>query len=458
MPSPRAPSLRRDTRLCYPRAALSPRLRRAAVPLAIFLFTTSVYLAVAGKRLTTPSPDNHFIHLANAWLEGRLDLGGPPPGNNDWACFDEATGERCGRRPTPTQKYYVSFPPFPAVLALPAVAIFGTELPDRLFFGLFTGLAPALLYVLLRRLREAGTSRRTEGDDLWLVAFFAFGTVYFFSAVQGTVWFAAHVVASALIVLYLLFAWDGSRPVLAGTMLGLLLATRPSTLFLGLFFVLEVARTERTAEGARALAAALFTRRALGRLALFALPVACVGLALALHNVARFGDPGEYGHRFLQIAWIPRIEKWGLFGYHYLGRNLAVVLASLPWFEDEFPYVKISRHGLALWVVSPPLLCLLWPKRWDLRMTALAASLGLVFGLDLLYQNSGWVQFGPRFVLDWLPLGVVLLALGGRRFGPAFKLLVVLSIAINAFGAVTFDRHYVFYDDDRTQERMFQPH
>ncbi|NLY95495.1 MAG: hypothetical protein GXY23_15895, partial [Myxococcales bacterium] len=75
-----------------------------------------------------------------------------------------------------------------------------------------------------------------------------------------------------------------------------------------------------------------------------------------------------------------------------------------------------------------------------------------------LYQNSGWVQFGPRFVLDWLPLGVVLLALGGRRFGPAFKLLVVASIAVNAFGAVTFDRHYVFYDDDRTQERMFQPH
>jgi hypothetical protein len=437
---------------------LTSSFARARTPLAIYLVTTVVYLAVAGDRLVEPSPDNHFVYLAEGWLEGRLDLGGKPPGTNDWACFDEATGERCGRRPSDTQKYYVSFPPFPAVLALPVVAIFGTALWDRLFFGLLAGLAPALLFVLLRGLRERDESDRTTAENLWLVALFAFGSVYFFSAVQGTVWFAAHVVASALICLHLLFAMNASRPVLAGLMLGLLLATRPSTLLLGLFFVLEAARAEVKGQGARAWLSALFAKATLRRLALFALPVLAVGLALAAHNYARFGDPGEYGHRFLQIYWIHRIEKWGLFGYHYLGRNLAVVLASLPWLESEAPYVKISRHGLALWVVSPALLYLLWPNKMQPRNAALALSIGLVFGLDLLYQNSGWVQFGPRFVLDWLPLGIVLLALGGRRFGPLFKSLVVISIAVSTFGALTFDRHYVFYDDDRTQERIFQPH
>src|SRR5690606_5583327 len=201
------------------------------------------------------------------------------------------TGERCGRRPAETEKYYVSFPPFPAVLALPAVAIFGTALWDRLFFGLLAGLAPALLFVLLRGLRERGESERRAQDDLWLVALFAFGSVYFFSAVQGTVWFAAHVVASALICLYLIFAMNAARPALAGLMLGLLLATRPSTLWLGLFFSLEAARVSVKGEGARAWLAALFERATLKRLALFALPVAAVGLALAAHNAARFGDP-----------------------------------------------------------------------------------------------------------------------------------------------------------------------
>ena len=451
--------MRTPTRaLHYPLPALRSSLHRTRAPLLIYLLTTAIYLLVAGDRLLAPSPDNHFVYLAEGWLEGRLDLGGAPPGNNDWACFDEATGERCGRRPAATQKHYVSFPPFPAVLALPAVAIFGTELRDRLFFGLLAGLAPALLLVLLRGLRERGESERSAREDLWLVALFAFGSVYFFSAVQGTVWFAAHVVASALICLYLIFSMNAARPALAGLMLGLALATRPSTLWLGAFFVLEATRVSVEGPGARAWLGALFQKATLRRLALFALPVALVGLALAAHNVARFGDPSEFGHRFLQIYWIERIEKWGLFGYHYLGRNLAVVLASLPWLESEAPYVKISRHGLALWVVSPALLYLLWPKKMPARNVALALAIALVFGLDLLYQNSGWVQFGPRFVLDWLPLGIVLLALGGRRFGPLFRSLVVISIVVSTFGALTFDRHHAFYDDDRTQERIFQPH
>src|SRR5690606_37366471 len=145
----------------------------ARAPLAIYLLTTTVYLLVAGSRITGPSANNHFVVLAESWLEGRLDLGGPPPGNNDWACFDEATGERCGRRPL-EPKYYVSFPPFPAVLALPAVAIWGRGLWDPLFFGLLAGLAPALLYVVLRRLSERGESERGARENLLLVALFAF--------------------------------------------------------------------------------------------------------------------------------------------------------------------------------------------------------------------------------------------------------------------------------------------
>ena len=60
-----------------------------------------------------------------------------------------------------------------------------------------------------------------------------FGTVYFFTAEQGTVWFAAHVVAVALMALYLLFAVDAERPVLAGLMIVLAFATRATGIALG---------------------------------------------------------------------------------------------------------------------------------------------------------------------------------------------------------------------------------
>ncbi|MEM9069631.1 MAG: hypothetical protein AAGE52_14050, partial [Myxococcota bacterium] len=58
---------------------------------------------------------------------------------------------------------------------------------------------------------------------------------------------------------------------------------------------------------------------------------------------------------------------------------------------------------------------------------------------------------------DYLPLLFVLLAIGRRRFSVGFAALLVFSIAINLFGAVTFNRAGQFYDDDNTQETLFQP-
>jgi hypothetical protein len=87
----------------------------------------------------------------------------------------------------------------------------------------------------------------------------------------------------------------------------------------------------------------------------------------------------------------------------------------------------------------------------------LYGAAGAVALLDLCYQNSGWVQFGYRFALDYFPLLIVLLALGGRRFGVGFTACAVLAFALNAFGALTFDRTPAVYDDDLTQRRLFQP-
>ncbi len=90
-------------------------------------------------------------------------------------------------------------------------------------------------------------------------------------------------------------------------------------------------------------------------------------------------------------------------------------------------------------------------------MVALAFSVLTVAILDLCYQNSGWVQFGNRFALDYLPLLFVLLALGGRRFGPGFLGIAVFAVVVNSFGAANFDRAGMFYVSDPTQNTLFQP-
>jgi hypothetical protein len=47
--------------------------------------------------------------------------------------------------------------------------------------------------------------------------------------------------------------------------------------------------------------------------------------------------------------------------------------------------------------------------------------------------------------------------MNGRRLGTGFYLLLIWAIAINTFGAITFDRAGMFYDGDPTQNVIFQP-
>ena len=191
----------------------------------------------------------------------------------------------------------------------------------------------------------------------------------------------------------------------------------------------------------------------------FSAPVlAFIGLYMLL-NKLRFDDWRDPGYRYLQIRWQARILRWGLFNYHYLSRNLAVVLALLPWMTRAAPYVQISRHGLALWFTTPIYLILLWPKRWSYLFIGLmlAAAGPLVF--DLLYQNSGWRQFGYRFSNDYSILLFVAIAASGRRFGKRFWIAAAWAILWNTFGAISFDRGPPwdkFYWREGTQKILYQ--
>lgn len=456
-------------------SAIRTRLGRLRLPALIWAVCAVVYVLTLGSRVLETSPNDHYSHLAESWLNGQLHvLDNQPDGMNDWACYDRATGESCPggafNRPRESYRWYVSFPPFPAAVILPAVAMGGTDIPDRLFWALIAAFAPALLFMLLRFLSESGFTQRSRRDNLLLTALFAFGTVFFFVAVQGTVWFAAHVCAVNLLALYVFWGLDTRRPVLAGWMLGLAFLCRPTVALLALFFGFEALRTSRAhadddqEETERSVYARCIEwlrgvgwRAVARKIALFSAPILLCGAVAMWLNYARFESPFEWGHSHLQVVWRARIERWGLFNYHYLPRNLAIFLASLPWLTGAAPYVQVSRHGLALWFTTPNLLQVLWPKRVRAVMIAFWIAVIPVMVMNLMYQNSGWVQFGYRFALDYMVLLFVLLAMTGRRFGPAFWAFAIFAIAVNTFGAITFDRAWDFYGGDGTQNILFQP-
>ncbi len=417
----------------------------------LYAFVTLAFAACASAGIwSSHTPYNHYAWLADAFLHGRLSLVGRPPvyaGGNDFAIFEN--------------RWYVVQAPFPALLLLPGLALCHNvdSFRDGIFFLFIAGLAPAGLFLALQRMRQLKLSAINEPVVLMLSALFALGTVYCFTAVQGTVWFAGHVVATTAIVFFLFASIGARNPILAGLALAAAAGTRTHLGLAGICFVLETLRIARKSAKSEFLGCdwGIVIRR----LVPFAVP--CVGALLLLfwYNWARFHDPFEVGYRYLQIAWQARIAKWGMFDYHFLARNLGIMLTSLPYVNRRGPSAlfQINGHGLALWVTSPFYIWLLWPKRRSPMQLACYAALIAVAVPSLFYQNSGWVQFGQRFSNDYSPWLFALLALGFQRFGRFFYLAVAWSLAVNLFGALTFQRQgwNKYYYIEPTQKVIYEP-
>jgi hypothetical protein len=451
------------------------RSRRLLLGLMVYVACISIYAAVAGPvRLREHTQYNHYALLADAWIHGRQDIaGGPPPyaQNNDFAEYDKKT--------------YISFPPFPAVLMVPLVAASGgaSNFRDGQFVVWLAGIGPAVLFLVLEKLRRTGRSERSETENLFLTGVFAVGTVYFFTAVEGTVWFAALVVNVACMALYALFALDAERPALAGLMLGLVFATRVMPILAVPLFMLEAIRvrcedglpTEGSwRERTRALWKRADKRAVLRDYAVFAAPILVVFALCTWTNYSRFHslNPSDFGHEFLGVAWRARMQKWGIVDYHYLAKNLGVMLTILPWFPAHGvhtawfssaapPPFQVNEHGLALWFTTPIYFWLFWPKKRGWLHSVLLLTIAGPALCLLMYQNTGWRQFGYRFSNDYAVFLFMLLAIGGRSFGTLFRALAGWGFVINLFGAITFDRldnrFDRFYFRDGTQNIVYQP-
>lgn len=407
--------------------------------LGIAALASVVYACFAASGgLTEHTRYNHFALLARAWLDGRLDLAAGPPtyaGNNDFAVFEGRT--------------YVVFPPLPALFLVPFVALAGSveAVPDGLIFVLLAGVAPAALFLALERLNELGRSSLRRFENAVVAACFAFGSVYFFSAVQGTVWFAAHVVGTGFGALYLWSVLGARQPLLSGLFLALAFLSRAPLLFAAPLFAFELRRLS-------------LPRRALVlALARFAAPVLFALVVSFALNRARFGDGLEFGYRYLTIAWQARIERYGLFDYHYLAKNLGVMLTSLPWLDSGTAPFRINHHGLALWLTTPLYLLLVarasrLRAELGLALTALSVSLPSLF-----YQNTGWQQFGYRFSNDYAPFLFALLVVTAPKLGRGFWALAGFGLLVNAFGAFSFGRAdwQRYYFTDPTQRIVYEP-
>jgi hypothetical protein len=410
------------------------------------LLFAAAFLALAcfsGPRFLRQSAAPHFIYQAKGFLDGRIDLDPQTlPNIEDWACVRQegSARTRCTGAVRATDRWFVSFPAFPAVVMLPFVALHGYQFNDT-SFGVFLGaLAIALFYRLLRSLEARGELQRTRDEALLLAGVLGFGTLLFSCAIRGEVWFLAEVLGVVLTCLYVQAAVGGARPLLAGVLWSMATLTRTPLLFTGLFFLLEVLAPGPNGRWAQVRSALREPGRWARPVLRFAAGAAPLALLAAAFNIARFGSPGEFGHSFLYDNRVNAdIDAHGLFSWVYLGRNLQAAWLMLPRIQWSPFALAYDPRGLSLLVTMPWLVLLAFPRtrprlHWPVWLTVAACALP-----GLFYQNTGYMQFGFRFSLDYTPYLVLLLGLSGWSFRAAgVRGLLAASVLVNTWGALAF--------------------
>jgi hypothetical protein len=468
----------RDRRVRGVRAWGAGRWLALAAGIALAAVALGIFLATRVDRYY-----DHFVWQAAAFLEGqaaiRYPVGSSPGSFGNWFFQDVLPVASTDGVP----RGLIPFPPLPAVLLAPFVAVWGLQTDDQTIFTILAAIDVAICWWMIGRLRVATVARFAT------TIFFAFGTVFWYAAQNVTTWYQAHVVAVGLtmIAVGLAVSWDEDdeeepgprrragidpRAFAIGLLFGLATTTRLTVVLAAPFFMLVGPGGNWRRRGWSA---------GLGA----AIPV---GLLLA-YNVVTTGHVFHpaYDHLYQLEA-----RAYVSLGYHadwaaedprYIPQNLGIMLFTAPellpdrmrdtlgtmdaplctgpgvsrdLFDVDCPFALPRDIGMSVVLTSPAYLLAIPAFRVGRRRRlalAVATAVLLVTIANLMHFSQGWVQFGYRFSNDIVPFALLLVALGIDRFAspptgedadsdpapwamPVAMALIVASIAINAWGVI----------------------
>lgn len=371
-------------------------MKKSQIAIILVLASFVIYFISAQK---TYQHLHYFVPLANSLLHGRLDVPSNPA-LNELVPYNG--------------KNYLVYPPMPAVVLVPFVAVFGPEFNQKWASLIIAACSVGLFYLLTTKF-----TKKTWAQVLATVLL-GFGTNFYFTSLAGTSWYFAHVCAVFFSILALLAA-TGKRPFWAGLMLGFSFLSRlPTIMIFPISIYLLLEKTDR--------------KDRLRILTNFFLALISCIIIFVLYNKLRFGSFTETGY-----SLIPGIldEPWfssGVFDFSYIPRNLEAAFASFPAFSAHFPYLVPSNYAMAIYISSPALVLLLATKLKEGKVKVLLLSILLAALPGFMHATVGFTQFGYRFSLDYIVLMVLVLIWSFERVGWKISVsLVVLSLAVNVY-------------------------
>lgn len=388
----------------------SNKFKHLLIVVSLFLASFLIYKFI---YLNPRNWYDHHLHLAHSLIKAQVDVPALPQFYHDVVRFSGKT--------------YLPFPPGAAITLIPFILL-SKNITQQEASVIVGALNVAVMFILLSRFTKIKWA-------VVLSIFFGFGTVAFWSAVVGTSWYFAQNTALFFLTISLILHFS-KKDFWSGLILAMAVLCRYPILFGSLFFILSLIKDKK-------------------RLINFLIGFAPVFPIQALYSYLRFGDIFKTGYyevyeQYTKGAIPPTVlqlikHNFPVFGY----LDIRNILLHLFTFLFMPPMVKLnpflvfpSPYGMGILFTSP-FLFISFKKIFENNKKKLltfgAASIAII---DFLHYAQGWVQFGYRFVLDFLPFLMILLAI---NFNPQkiypkksiiYFFLFIVSIIVSTWGTL----------------------
>jgi hypothetical protein len=383
--------------------------------LPIFIMIVMEFMLLISSVIVFRLDDQHYVHLANSFLHGRLDFIEVPSQYLGW----DDTSLYNGR-------HYWPLGVFPALILLPFVFVFGNGSVQVYISTLLTFLNLLLLYKISLK-----TSKRVEASIVLAFAYI-FSSAYAAVAYFSISWWFAHVVATSCILLSIYFTYVKSRPLLSGTFFAFGFLSRISLIFGILFFPLYYYFFHR--------------EKFIKMLFNFFVPVLLGILISFSYNYLRFGGIFKTGYEYqLTIPEIIANRNVAMWSIKHIPTNLYLFLLKGPGVVYKSGTLVLTdiipdRWGMSFLITSPIFLLIL-AANFRKSLNKIAGVSALAIALFIFGSfGTGAYQYGYRFALDFQPFLYLILAdhFRERDIGLFTIFLVSLSLIFNYIMVVRF--------------------
>lgn len=377
----------------------------------LFLPIIGIYHLTSGG----PTSFDYFTRLADSFIKGIYWLTEQP----SW--LTELI-------PSGVNKFFVVYPPMPALLSIIPRLIF-RSLFEQQYLAHILGAGFATIMALV-------SFKITNNfiKSIWIGLLSSLGSIIWFLSSVGSSWYLGQISAVFFMALAIYEGVNKKRPFLIGLLLGAVYLSRIHTILCIVFFMYI-----------------LYNKNWFRSYFKLGLGIAPFILFNFWYNFVRFGTIFDTAYFILPSILNETNSPWfakGVANIVYIPNNIKAMFWTFPKRISEFPYIVPSWAGLSIWITTPAFIYAFFSDIKD-RMVRYSWIVILLISLIVFsHGGTGWAQFGYRFAVDFYPFLIFLvikyLEKNNLKWHHWFLLFISILVNlwgvlwINKFGWVTF--------------------